>query len=794
MAETQLRPAQEAILAYEGGLMAVSAVPGSGKTFTLSTLTAKLIAAGRIDVTAGQQILIVTYLNASVETFRARIRQQLEEAGLPLAGFDVRTLHSLGLEIVRATRGGEIADEIVVVDEAQSLAYLAQAVTSWIDAYPDAWHAFLPEDAGVALRGRWREITERTAQIFIRTAKNERYQPAAIEKQLQERRGALPDPATMDDQSALGELVADADLALLWMLNGIYARYQSILARQGALDFDDLIWEAVRLLETEAGLAAALRQRWPFILEDEAQDSVPLQEALLGALAGENGNWVRVGDPNQAITSTFTAAHPRYFNAFLDRPAVVARPLPNSGRSAPRIMALANHLLRWAASSHPVPEVRESAFRPQAIEPTPPGDAQPNPPDFDNNIRIKVYEQREEQELPAVAGLALRYVRAHPDQTAAILVPTNRIGYAMAEELDRLDAPYDNMLRGGLREREIAAALYGLIGLLANPLDTRALVLAHEALVELGHPAAGHLVAGEFALESEVGLPSPELSRVQTLLRSTHQPERLLFPLAPGDVAAALPAGVAGDEELAQLQPFLELLRRVFDLRSLPVDDLTLALGDELFAGPHWDGGDGRAHEFDLAVAYQIANLMRRWRDLEPDWRLPELAAQLAEVAAGRRLLPGSGADEMGYDPRPGRISLATQHGAKGFEWDAVFLVGVDGLWIPGSLDAPFLGVHDFLGGDPTAEAAAQLRYLMEGDTGLYPGRSATESAHIEVISERLRLLYVGITRARRYLHISRSRRVRRYRREERTEAAEAVGVLYQFLQESGQAGNGGGR
>jgi DNA helicase II / ATP-dependent DNA helicase PcrA len=769
-------------LAYDGGQMAVSAVPGSGKTFTLSSLAARLIADGRVDVAGGQQVLIVTYLNASVETFRARIRQHLQDGGLPLQGFDVRTLHSLGLEIVRATRGSENRDELVVVDEAQAQAYLAQAVTGWIDAYPEAWRSFLPEDAGLPLRSRWRQITERTAQIFIRTAKNERYRPAAIQQQLQARSSALPDPATMADQTTLVDQAPDADLALLWMLNGIYARYQAILARQGALDFDDLIWEAVQLVETEPGLAEVLRQRWPYVLEDEAQDSVPLQEALLGALAGRDGNWVRVGDPNQAITSTFTAAHPRYFNAFLDRPGVTARPLPNSGRSAPRIMALANHLLQWAASSHPVPEVRQSAFRPQTIEPTPPGDAQPNPPDFANNIRIKVYEHREEQELPDVAGLALRYVRAHPKQTAAILVPTNRTGYAMAEELDRLDAPYDNMLRGGLREREIAAALHGLLGLLADPLDTRALVEAHEALVELGHPAAGDL-----ALETDTGAPAPELGRIQTLLRSTHQPERLLFPLSAHDVAAALPAGVAGEEDVARLEPFLTLLRRVFELRSLPVDDLTLALGDELFAGTHRTGGDDRVHEFDLAVAYQIANVMRRWRDLEPAWRLPELAAQLAEVAAGRRTLPGNSTDELGYEPRPGRISLATQHGAKGFEWDAVFLAGVDGLWIPGSLDAPFLGVHDFLGGDPTAEAAAQLRYLMEGDTYLYPGRSATESAHIEVIGERLRLLYVGITRARRYLHISRSRRVRRYRREERTEAAEAVGVLYRFLQESDQ-------
>ncbi|MGW8319886.1 MAG: hypothetical protein ACWGPS_11615, partial [Candidatus Promineifilaceae bacterium] len=117
-------------------------------------------------------------------------------------------------------------------------------------------------------------------------------------------------------------------------------------------------------------------------------------------------------------------------------------------------------------------------------------------------------------------------------------------------------------------------------------------------------------------------------------------------------------------------------------------------------------------------------------------------------------------------------------------EWDAVFLVGIDGFWVPGTLDAPFLGVREYLGGDPSAEAAAQLRYLMEGDAGLFPGRTATESAHIEVIGERLRLLYVGITRARRFLQLSRSRATRRYDKEYDAAPATVMGVLYRYLEE----------
>jgi superfamily I DNA/RNA helicase len=101
----QLRPAQEKILQYENGRLAISAVPGSGKTFTLSLLAAQLIENGRIDPQSDQQILIVTYLNASVDTFKARIRQRLMERELPTVGFDVRTLHSLALEILRTAHG-----------------------------------------------------------------------------------------------------------------------------------------------------------------------------------------------------------------------------------------------------------------------------------------------------------------------------------------------------------------------------------------------------------------------------------------------------------------------------------------------------------------------------------------------------------------------------------------------------------------------------------------------------------------------------------------------------------------
>jgi DNA helicase-2/ATP-dependent DNA helicase PcrA len=283
------------------------------------------------------------------------------------------------------------------------------------------------------------------------------------------------------------------------------------------------------------------------------------------------------------------------------------------------------------------------------------------------------------------------------------------------------------------------------------------------------------------AANSVVANDTAERARhLQTVLRSVHLPETFLFPGEDDELIRALPAGVADEDDLVGLESFAILLRRLFDLRTLPIDDLTLTLADQLFAG-------GEFREADLAIAYQIASLLRQWRETQPEWRLPELTAQLQQAVAGQRSLGVIRSNDLGYDPVPGRITLSTQHSAKGLEWDAVYLVGIDGQWIPGSLESRFRGDYDAYGDDLRAEAVAQLRYLMAGEPGLYDGRNATESAHIEVICERLRLLYVGITRARRFLQISRSRSTRQSGADRDTEPATVLGVLYRYLQNQQQ-------
>jgi hypothetical protein len=84
-----LRPSQIEILNYHGGKLGISAVPGSGKTFTLSALAAQIITSG---VSADQDVLIVMLVNSAVDNFAARIGKMVETRGSFHLGYRIRTL------------------------------------------------------------------------------------------------------------------------------------------------------------------------------------------------------------------------------------------------------------------------------------------------------------------------------------------------------------------------------------------------------------------------------------------------------------------------------------------------------------------------------------------------------------------------------------------------------------------------------------------------------------------------------------------------------------------------------
>ncbi len=702
------RRGQREIMEYQGGMMGVSAVPGSGKTTTIAALAAQLIARR---LTSGGQVLVVTYQNAAVDHLKSRIRERLDDMGLLQIGYDVRTLHSLSYGIVQANPGlaGTTAD-FEVLDERASANLLEKSVRIWNSQNTRTWGRLAPgEYYDEHWEPEWRRIAQNVARTVISAAKNRRIKPEVL----------------LDAIQAVGSGEVDQFLRIGAQ---IYQIYQLQVETIGGLDFDDLVATAVNLLENHPDLRERLQRRWPLVLEDEAQDSIPLQEELLGLLAGEKGNWIRVGDPNQSIMSSFTAADPRHLRRFLERSEVDTMEMAVSGRSARRIMDLANHLVEWTCDHHPLIAVAQQAFRRQRIRATDPGDAQQNPADEASSVAFREYNNRVE-ELQDIARRARRYAEKNPEQTLAILVPTNRIGYDLAEYLRESRVPFDEMLQSTRPERQVAEILSQVLSYISNPLQRNYLELLYAGLSEV--------------MPGEEGRGDAE--NVAMLLRSCYRPEVLLFPGPDERPGNALPlVGDVPPEDMEDIRVLADYLRRWLRASSLPIDQLVMTVAQDILM------------EADLARSQKLAAYLRSSAEQNLDWRLPDLAHELDQIVRGksRVLLP----EDLPFEPRPGRITLTTMHKAKGLEWDLVYLMGVDGDWFPHVLEDHFLGEYGFLGGDPGAEARTALLELTGvGQTEIF---SATEVAHMEIIAERLRLLYVGITRARRYLSLSWSREI----------------------------------
>ena len=452
-AEQQLRPAQEEILNYEGGRLGISAVPGSGKTFTLSRLAAKLVhklaASGPLD---DREVLVVTFTNAAAENFRSSIGRVVESRHLLPSGFRVGTIHSLAHEIVRERPGlVALGEDFDIIDERTSQDIKRQAVNSYLQSNPDFLGAYVkPEDLQNP-RSMERQLpptAQEVADAVIRRVKELRADPETLESLLQQQSGSWP---------------------LLSFGLQVCRDYQRGLSVRGGVDFDDLIVLALQALETDENLLARLQQRWPFVLEDEAQDSSALQEQMLSLLTSAHGNWVRVGDPNQAINTTFTSADPRFLRDFVERETVQSLPLPNSGRSAMPIIDLANCFIDWSRQEHPVLSADKALSLPYIL-PTEEGDPQRNPDP--GNPAVYFYDPplTPADEIRILVTSLKRWLPKHPTKTVAVLVPDNYRGAQFSQAFEGAGLPFDDsLLRSTSTTRVAVDALVKAMRYISQP-------------------------------------------------------------------------------------------------------------------------------------------------------------------------------------------------------------------------------------------------------------------------------------------------------------------------------------
>ncbi len=720
-----LRTGQQQMADWQGGALAVSAVPGAGKSTGMAAATALAIA--RYQLHTRRAIVVVTFTRSAAANIKAKIRRYLrEELSLPLGGFVVNTLHGLALNI--ATRypnlSGLQLESSTLITPNQSHRLIRTCVEQWITIHPRLYSRLLEGrqfDGEETERLRRQsvlrtEVLPTLAQIVIHEAKSSGYLP----QQLRE----------------LSEQTTD-EYEILAIAAGLYEQYQNLMRSRDLIDYDDMILAALRVLEDSSARACEQNQVFA-VFEDEAQDSSPLQTKLLEILASDPArpeappNLIRVGDPNQAINSTFTPADPIYFRRFCEdchnqkRLATMDR----AGRSTRMVIAAANFALEWVNSSYGRSQESELRiqnnsrsplhlgtpgpllhFRPQKIRPVAVDDPQPDANPAPVGLGLELYTPRDIHHTVELIGkrvIALFAENPH-DTKAAILVRENKQGRWLAEKLTPVCREHNILLyevSESDRHSQVPIEILALLQFLDRPHSPDYLKAALEVLVQ------------------RQLIPPQDLNALASV------PEQFLYP-GPLDPPQLEPVQKAGYLCRSLLRARMELPH--YQLISF----LALTLNYD---------------QAELATADKLAE--RVTQQIAGNSSMTAILAVLSEIVSSERFEAVETEDLEARYTRPGQLTVITMHKAKGLDWDCVFIPFLHENVIPGNLRV--LPQTQFLGDFTLAEVArAQIRAALHEQFPLPEVTTAWEQAKQLKTAEEFRLLYVAMTRAKRLLWMS---------------------------------------
>jgi len=429
----------EAVQHREGHLL-IAAGAGTGKTHTLACRAASLISDGLLPY----QIVLVTFTNAAAHEIKFRVRGLVDRGELITAG----TFHSLAYRLL--VRHGYLIGlgNFSVLDRSES----------------DSLLGFLRKELQISLP---KEVkTRKIAELISYEANTDQALADLCQEHwvLQDHVGAI--------------------LAL-------QEAYFSYKRENGLLDYDDLLWSLLELLESHPEAVREYRH----VMTDEFQDTSPVQVSLLRAFAAAGAQLTAVGDPCQAIYA-FRGAVPSVMNDFAQEFSCTQVVLYRNYRSGQEVLDYANQVIRSCPGliRHDLCSKGLPGSVPQIL-------------DFQTDTD-EAFHLASTVRLLLADGVA-------PEQIA-VLYSASQHSLALQMELTKLKVPF--LTRGGLRLHD-TAHVKDMLALLRLSVDQQCRISRRRVFMLI--PGIGEKIAARIGETlSPESVPAKARPRFQALIKT----------------------------------------------------------------------------------------------------------------------------------------------------------------------------------------------------------------------------------------------------------------------------------
>jgi DNA helicase II / ATP-dependent DNA helicase PcrA len=569
-----LNPPQREAVMHGTGPLLVLAGAGSGKTRVLTHRIAHLVATG---AAKPSEILAITFTNKAAQEMRDRVELVV---GRMVRVMWVMTFHSACARILRT--------------EAERLGY-----TKRFSIYDDADSVRLVRRCLVEL-----------------AVDPKRFAPRAIKSQISRAKNQLEDAAAFRERvsSFFEQTAAD-----------VYELYEKRIHEMNAVDFDDLLFRTVNLLELFPDVAERYRQTFRWTLVDEYQDTNHAQYRLLQLLAGEERNLCVVGDDDQSIYGFRGADINNILDFERDFPGAHVVKLEQNYRSTQTILSAANAVVS-----------NNEGRKPKELW-----------SDRGTGDPVRVAELEDEH-------AEARYVASEIERLAdegtsrgevAVFYRTNAQSRVLEDTLVRANVAYQVIGGTKFYERaEIKDAL-AYLTLLTNPADS--------------------VSFGRVVNTPKRGIGQTTLSRVLAHANTMGEPV-MEIAAVPELVPGLGPAAVKALDRFASI---VERLRELTEHST--VGDLLESVLEET--------GFVESLEAERTIEAQgrvenLQELVGVAREFDANWEgdrgLPGLAEFLQQLSLY--------SEQDGLRDAESTVTLMTLHNAKGLEYPVVFMIGCE--------------------------------------------------------------------------------------------------------------------